>query len=130
MGALETANRFVAAINSHINEDCLKLMADDFRFIDCLGTVYDGRDINFWPDYFNIVPDYRINISETAVSGNTVVLMGEACGTYTPDGTVRVEDYWTTPAAWRAVIVDDKIKEWQVFTDNQPIRKIMRRYHK
>lgn len=37
------------------------------------------------------------------------------------------ENFWTTPAAWRAVVKDGKIAVWQVFADNEPIRAIMRK---
>jgi ketosteroid isomerase-like protein len=128
MSVKDIANQFVAAINNHDNDVCYELMSEDFRFIDSEGKSYDGRKKSFWPDYFEIVPDYKISISEVLVSGNTVVLLGSASGTYTPDGTLNPDDYWSTPAAWRAVIVGDRIKEWQVYADNKPIREIMKKY--
>jgi len=128
MSPKEIVSQFVAAINKHDNDACFELMAEDFWFIDSEGRVYDGRKKSYWPDYFEIVPDCKISISEVLVSGNTVVLLGTASGTCTPDGTLIPENHWNTPAAWRAVVVDDQVKEWQVFADNEPIRVIMRRY--
>jgi ketosteroid isomerase-like protein len=128
MSPKEVVSQFVAAINSHNNDACLRLMAQDFRFTDSEGRVFEGRKKEFWPDYFRIVPDYKISISEVLTSGDTVVLLGTASGTYTPDGTLNPADYWSTPAAWRAVVVNEKVKEWQVFADNEPIRAIMKRY--
>ncbi|HEY1939222.1 MAG TPA: nuclear transport factor 2 family protein [Candidatus Angelobacter sp.] len=41
--------------------------------------------------------------------------------------TEKKENFWKTPAAWRAVVKDGKIAVWQVFADNEPIRAIMRK---
>ena len=80
-----------------------------------------------WINYFNIVPDYLISVSEVFVSENTVVLLGKASGTYTADGVIKPENFWETPAAWRAVVSGEQISEWQIFADLEPIREIMRR---
>lgn len=129
-GPRQTVERFVKAINDIDNDACYALMAEDFRFIDSMGGVYDGRKKTFWPEYWAIVPDYRIVVSDVFVSGNTVILLGEAGGTYTPvpGGEVLPENYWTTPAAWRAVVVSGRIREWQVYADNEPIRALMRKH--
>jgi hypothetical protein len=37
------------------------------------------------------------------------------------------QNYWKTPAAWRAVVKDGRISIWQVYADNEPIRAIMRK---
>jgi ketosteroid isomerase-like protein len=128
MDVKDIANQFVSAINKHDIDVCYELMSEDFRFIDSEGRIFEGRKKSFWLDYFGIVPDYKISISEVLVSGNTVVLLGTASGTYTPDGTLNPDNYWNTTAAWRAVIIGDRIKECQVYADNEPIRAIMRRY--
>ena len=57
-----------------------------------------------------------------------MAVFGSAEGTFSKDGKLRKEDFWKTPAAWRAVVKDGKIALWQVFTDNEPIRAIMRKY--
>jgi len=43
-----------------------------------------------------------------------------------PDGTSKIANHWQTPAAVRALIEHDKVAEWTVFADNEPIRKLMR----
>jgi SnoaL-like domain len=37
------------------------------------------------------------------------------------------QNFWKTPAAWRAVVKDGRISIWQVYADNEPIRAIMRK---
>ena len=71
--------------------------------------------------------DYRIEIEETIGSGNVVVLLGVASGTYTADGELHAENRWETPAAWKAVVRDDRVAEWRVWADLEPIRAVMRR---
>jgi hypothetical protein len=33
---------------------------------------------------------------------------------------------WKVPAAWRAVVRDGLIAEWQVYVDNEPLRASLR----
>jgi limonene-1,2-epoxide hydrolase len=71
-----------------------------------------------------------------------VVMLGKARGTYchpsdedlspgTPgksfDGKLKAENRWETPAAWRAVVEGGLVAEWRVYTDNEPMRELMRR---
>jgi ketosteroid isomerase-like protein len=130
MSVEDVAKEFVAVINRHDVDAIRGLMTEDHRFIDSGGMVIVGREEmrKAWIGYFNIVPDYLITISEVFTSGSTIVLVGIASGTYSSDGNLKPQDHWQTPAAWRAVVARGKIKEWQVFADNEPIRKIMRRH--
>ena len=132
MGTLSVENiarQFVEAINQHDVEAICELMTEDHRFVDSMGKVYDGRERmkKAWNHYYTIIPDYLIEISETLVSGNTVVLIGKASGTYAPDGEIKSQNHWVVPAAWRAVVDGDKMKEWQIFADLEPVRKMIRR---
>ena len=40
-------------------------------------------------------------------------------------GQLPKENHWSAPAAWRAVVRDGLIAEWQVYADIQSARKIM-----
>src|SRR5262245_45629129 len=127
MSVEETAHRFVVAINRRDADALCDLMTDDHRFVDSLGTIVVGREMMRvgWRTYYTMVPDYTIRIEETFSSGNVVVMTGEAWGTYSPDGTTREVNRWTTPAAWRVVVSGDRVAEWQVFADNDSIRRRM-----
>ncbi|MBN1212967.1 MAG: nuclear transport factor 2 family protein [candidate division Zixibacteria bacterium] len=129
MNAILTARRFVDAINDHDIDALYELMAGGHRFIDGMGMEVAGREAmkRGWIGYFKIVPDYLIEIVETFDDADTVVFLGWASGTYTGDGTLKKENFWKTPAAWRAVVEDGKVTEWQVYADNEPIRQMMRR---
>jgi len=129
MNAETVVHLFVDAINKHDLHVIYDLMTENHRFIDSGGVVIEGRDEmnKGWMGYFNMVPDYKITINEVLLADSTIILFGMVSGTYTKDGVLKPENYWETPAAWRTEVEDDKVSEWRVFADNEPIRKIMRR---
>lgn len=121
------ARAFVKAINDRDVGELAKLMTDEHRFVDSLGTVVRGREKmrDGWAAYFRMVPDYSITVQEMFSAGPIVILLGVARGTYAGDGQVRPENFWETRAAWRARIDDGKVAEWRVYADNEPIRRLM-----
>ena len=128
MRSSEVARSFVEAINAHDPAAIVALTTADHRFIDSLGqTVAAEQLLAAWQGYFRMVPDYRITVTRWMTDDDNVIAIGTASGTFTTDGTIRAENAWSTPAAWRAVIRDGKVAEWQVYADNEPIRKIMNR---
>ena len=121
MEMVQIARSFVDAINAHDVAAIVALATPDHRFIDSLGnTLPVGKLREGWEDYFRMAPDYRITVTRYVPDGTSVLAYGTAAGTY-------AQTAWSTPAAWRAVIRDGKIAEWQVYADNEPIREIMRR---
>lgn len=122
MTPLETVHAFVNAINRQNVDELAQLMTEDHVFIDSLGAVVPGRD-NMkagWASYFEMVSDYTITIEEAFSEGSAVILLGIALGTY-------VGETWSTPAAWRATVRGDRVAEWRVYADNEPIRELMRK---
>jgi ketosteroid isomerase-like protein len=122
--------RFEELINSRRAEEVCSLLTPDSVLIDSMGNRTEGASklLSAWTGYFKMVPDYTISHSEILASGELVAVFGSAKGTFTKDGNLRKEDYWETPAAWRAIVNNGKIALWQVFADNEPIRAIMRKY--
>ncbi|HSA56370.1 MAG TPA: nuclear transport factor 2 family protein [Gemmatimonadaceae bacterium] len=120
--------QFVERINAHDVAGIVDLLAPEHRFIDSLGTVFEGRDSlrAGWTGYLRMVPDYVIEIERLIDDGEAVFLIGHARGTYTHDGTMRPENAWRTPAAWMALVKRGQLTEWRVFADNEPIRQRMR----
>ena len=127
---IEAVLQFEHAINSRNPNAICSLMAGDGEFIDSLGNRIQGTEKlrAAWVGYFKMVPDYSISHSEIFAQGNTVAVFGSAQGTFSKDGQLAKENFWRTPAAWRAVVKDGKIVLWQVYADNEPIRAIMRKY--
>jgi uncharacterized protein (TIGR02246 family) len=132
MNAIEAVLKFEQAINARDPEAICSLMTADAEFIDSLGNRIRGTEKlrSAWTGYFKMVPDYSISHSEIFADGNTVAIFGSAQGTFSRDGrpSQNKDDFWTTPAAWRAEVRDGKVAVWQVFADNEPIRAIMRKH--
>jgi ketosteroid isomerase-like protein len=127
MNIEDIAYKFIEAINSHDVEALCELMTEDHTFIDSGGDVYKGVESmrQSWEGYFKMFPDYRIEAPQFVVSGDNVILLGKASGTCSVDGTMKAENHWEIPGAWKAIVADDKIKHWQIFADNTPIMEIM-----
>ncbi|MBN1448686.1 MAG: nuclear transport factor 2 family protein [Bacteroidetes bacterium] len=119
---------FIDAINRADVDNISALLTDDHHFVDSLGMEIHGKErmIDAWEGYFHLVPDYNIEIEAHCTDGQTVVLIGTASGTYAPDGQRRPHHVWSVPAAWRVVVRDGRVAFWQVFADNEPIRRIIR----
>ncbi|MBZ5530174.1 MAG: nuclear transport factor 2 family protein [Acidobacteriia bacterium] len=129
---IDVVLKFEQLINSRDAAAVCALLTPDSVFIDSLGNRMEnagaGKLRQAWEGYFKMVPDYSIAHSEIFANGDTVAMFGSAQGTFSKDGQVKKENFWTTPAAWRAVVKDGKIAVWQVYADNEPIRAIMRKY--
>jgi ketosteroid isomerase-like protein len=127
---IQVVLKFEELINSQNPEAISAFMTADAEFIDSLGNRIQGTEKlrSAWAGYFKMVPDYSISHAEIFAEENTVAMFGSAQGTFSKDGQLRKEDFWKTPAAWRAVAKDGKIAVWQVYADNEPIRAIMRKY--
>ena len=126
---VEVVLKFEQAINSRNPEAICSLMTADGEFIDSMGNGLRGAEKlrSAWIGYFKMVPDYSISHSEILVNSNTVAIFGSAQGTFSKNGSLKKENFWKTPAAWRATINDGKVALWQVYADNEPIRAIMRK---
>jgi ketosteroid isomerase-like protein len=120
MNPLEIFLQFVEAINRHDIAAIKALMTDDHLFVDSLGQRIEGAALmeHGWKGYFAMCPDYWIQASDAAARLAIVLAVGEAGGTI--DG-----QSWRTPAAWKAIIREDKVAEWRVFADNKPVYAIL-----
>jgi ketosteroid isomerase-like protein len=129
MSVEAVVEKFVAAINQHDVNAIGQLMSEDCIYVDSDGTIYGDIEQmkQGWPGYYKMFPDYKIEIAETFVKGDTVALLGKASGTYTSDGTLKPENHWEIPAAWKAVVAGDKIKLWQWIADNSIVAEIMKK---
>ena len=78
-----------------------------------------------WAGYFKMVPDYQISCAELIERGNVAAAFGSAGGTYCSNGDLLEENKWQVPAAWRVEVSDNLVSEWRVYTDNEPIRRLM-----
>ncbi len=122
------ALRFVNEINRHDVAALTGMMGPDIRFVDSLGQEIRGVDRMraAWTAYFARFPDYRIAIREHLSLGTLVALFGTASGTLADHGELPRRNHWSIPAAWRAVVRDGRVVDWQVYADNTPVAELLR----
>lgn len=127
MTPIEIVLEFMDRINQRDPDKVAELMTEDHLFIDSLGQTMRGREAmrKGWRAYYSFCPDYWVSHEDIFASGNTVAVFGAAGGTIGANGKLPAENKWQTPAAWRAVVERDRVKEWRVFADNKPVYDIM-----
>jgi ketosteroid isomerase-like protein len=121
MTAAAVVQAFIERINAHDVDRIAAALTADHRFIDSLGAVFTGRETlrQGWRGYFALVAEYHITVHEQVEAPSSVLLVGEAAGR---SGGVS----WRVPAAWRAVVREGEVAEWQVYADNEPLRASLR----
>jgi ketosteroid isomerase-like protein len=125
----ETVFEFIAAINNHDVDQLTGIMSDDHIFIDGAGEKYAGKPgmKEGWKQYFQMFPDYRIEIIDTTGNEAVIGLFGYAEGTYKNKKDDYNSNFWKNPAAWKATVENGKIKCWQVYCDYTRLQKIIDR---
>ena len=119
---------FIESINSANIDRLYGLMSIDHEFIDSRGNSLVGNDImkNAWIGYFDLFPDYKIEITDILQNDSIIVLLGFASGTFkTNNNNDDKNNFWKVPASWKAIVVDKKIKLWQVYADNSVVIEIV-----
>jgi ketosteroid isomerase-like protein len=129
MNPVEIVLQFIDRINQHDADKLVELMAEDHVFIDSLGQSTRGREKmrEAWRGYYAFCPDYWISQEDIFGNENAVAVFGWAGGTILANGIRSPENEWRVPAAWRAVVEKDLVKEWRVYADNKPAYDIMAR---
>jgi ketosteroid isomerase-like protein len=124
---VDTVLAFLEQINARNVDGLCALMTDDHVFLDGLGNRMHGRASmrKGWAEYFRMFPDYRVSHTDVFSQGDVVAAFGSAEGTLAVKRELPKETHWRASAAWRAVVRDGLIAEWQVYADNQSARKIM-----
>ncbi|BAU56201.1 nuclear transport factor 2 family protein [Mucilaginibacter gotjawali] len=118
---------FAGAINSHDVDRICSMMTEEHTFVDAHGNRVEGRDKMKagWNAYFQLFPDYHIELTDIFENNGTVAAFGFAGGTYKGYKTPNNQNYWRLPAAWKAIVEDGKIKLWQVYADTKVVFEVM-----
>ncbi|MGI0071340.1 MAG: nuclear transport factor 2 family protein [Thermoplasmata archaeon] len=124
---VRTALKFVNEINRHDVDSLVALLSDDHLFVDSLAREIRGRERirELWADCFRSFPDYHLAVKEWFQTGRVVGLFGLASGTLAIAEELPVQNRWRTPAAWRAVVRDHQVAQWQVYADLEPVRRLL-----
>ena len=111
---------FIDAINNANPDKMVDLMTFDHVFIDSQDNRTIGKDKmrQAWMGYFALFPDYKIEINEILEKDHLIGMFGYASGTYRNIINEDNSNFWRIPASWRAIVEDNQIKLWQVYTDN------------
>ena len=108
---------FVEAINARDVDALAALMSTDHTFIDAHGNEVVGRGkmLAGWRGYFEWFPDYEIEVVQIFENGHEFGLFGYAGGSFRGNP----EQSWRLPAAWKAVVRDQRVALWQVYADTK-----------
>jgi len=120
---------FVDAINRADVDRMADLMADDPVFVDSRDNRTTGKENmkQAWKGYFNLFPDYKIEITGMLQKKSLFYLVGYAGGTYMNMINENNTNYWRIPTAWTAIIKKNKVQYWQVYADNGVVVEIVNR---
>ncbi|MFT3782261.1 MAG: nuclear transport factor 2 family protein [Nibricoccus sp.] len=110
---------FIAAINRHDLAALECLMTEDHTFIDSSGRRVSGRKemVAGWKAYFTMFPDFEVRAETIQVDHGAVAIFGSVAGTYNGKRGLVAKNQIAMPAAWKAQVVDGKVKLWQVYCD-------------
>jgi ketosteroid isomerase-like protein len=119
--------RFVKAINDHDVNEIENLMSDDHIFIDATNHKTIGKTVmkEGWQAYYELFPDYKIEISDITENESVIGLFGYVNGTYKNLKNSLNSNFWRISASWKAVVENNKIKYWQVYCDYSDLFKIV-----
>jgi ketosteroid isomerase-like protein len=118
---------FVKAINDHDVDKIYDLMSDDHIFIDGSGGKHAGKTgmKEGWQNYYQMFPDYSIQITDVVEDNSIIGLFGHASGSYK---IIKNEtNFWKTTAAWKASVENKKIMHWQVYCDYTQLMEIIKK---
>ncbi len=127
METRDVAEAFVRAINSRRAERVYAMMSPDHIFIDSLGVETRGRDsmLDRWRAYFQLFPDYRIEVEGWFFEDQAALLHGSAGASLHRQTRPVPSGEWRIPAAWRLISDGRKASLWQVYADNKPVYALL-----
>jgi ketosteroid isomerase-like protein len=123
----DIAIRFVKAINDHEVDEIINLMSEGHIFIDASGNKSVGKEgmKEGWEGYYELFPDYQIEISDITENVSAIGLFGYISATYKNLTNKLNSNFWRTPASWKAIVENNKIKHWQVYCDYSSLFRII-----
>ena len=113
--ALACVHAMIANINAHAVDAIVEGLTRDSVLVDPRGSAVAGREAlrAAWRVYFEIFPDYRLEIEHSGPWCDAVICTGTASAHFRG----RAERAWSIPVAIRADVHERRIARWQVFAD-------------
>ena len=123
-----TALAFVERINVGDVDGITALMTEDHEFVDTAATSYRGREAMRagWIGYFQLFPNYHIQIEQIRVADPVVTLLARTTGILSPhgqealrgaDGSLPPDEELQGPVVVTALIRDGQVAQWRVYAD-------------
>jgi len=118
---------FIDFINKHNIEGMAGLLSEDHIFIDAHNNSVTGKEnmIASWKIYFEWFPDYTIETCDIIQGETCTAVFGFANGTFRSLHNPERNNHFHLPAAWRVIVENNKIKQWQVYSDTKVPFEIM-----
>lgn len=130
--SVNIVKEYIKRINEHDLKGMLEITNDDASFVDSMGINTTGK-FNMrsaWDVLLTFFPDYTVQVKDIISKNGMVAVFGKAKGTLATDGKILDENKFEIPASWTAVVKDGKIEKWRVYADNEPVRKLIKKYNK
>ncbi|MDL2221699.1 nuclear transport factor 2 family protein [Parabacteroides sp. OttesenSCG-928-N08] len=111
---------YIKAINEADVAKLYSLMSPEHVFIDAHDGRIIGRDAmkQSWVGYFEMFPDYLIEVNDIVGDSSSFAVFGYAGGTYKNLKNDDDSNYYRVPAAWKVILKDNLVTHWQVYADN------------
>ncbi|MFT3789173.1 MAG: nuclear transport factor 2 family protein [Tepidisphaeraceae bacterium] len=124
----QTVTRFVETINAHDVEGIVRMMSNEYVFVNSSGDRFTGHDFmrETWAKQFQDHPDFRIHVEKIIADEQGVAVFGMSEGTYAPDGDRKPERRWTVPAAFLGLAAEGKMTYWESFSDTSIVYDLIR----
>jgi peptidase E/ketosteroid isomerase-like protein len=123
---------YIKRINEHDIDAMLELTNENAAFIDSMGINTSGKNNirSAWDVLLTFFPDYTVRVKDIISKNGMVAVFGTAKGTLATDGRILDENKFEIPASWTAIVEGGKIQKWRVYADNEPVRKLIKKYEK
>lgn len=124
---VKVVRAFIDAINAHDLASLENLMTGDHTFVDASGDRTTGcaAMISGWQKFFEMFPDYSVQVESMLHDASLVAVFGSTSGTYKGRQGMKPENKVGGPAAWKALVENGKVKLWQVYADYTEAWKII-----
>jgi peptidase E len=125
--SVNIVKQYIDFINTHNIEGLINLTDENALFTDSMGINTKGLNNmkKAWDILWSFFPDYHLNVKEIICKNGLVAVFGTASGTLAADGKLLPDYKFEIPASWTATVNNGKITKWNVYADNQPVRKLI-----
>ena len=101
----------IDAINMQDLDTMRSLMSEDHELVDAGSGSYIGREeiLKGWPAYYEMFPDYLIEISDSIEMEDIIAVFGYASATYKNMKNAENSNFWRIPVAWKAIVRNNQL---------------------